>query len=66
MWLLDNLSPQSKEIKKRLSKFGDSTQSKKYQLKVDKFLLAGALCANCLSKLDIKVDIYPNMVLLVK
>ena len=66
MWLLDNLSPQSKEKKKRLSKFGDSTQSKKYQLKVDKFLLAGALCANCLSKLDIKVDIYPNMVLLVK
>ena len=24
------------------------------------------MCANCLSKLEIKVDIYPNMVLLVK
>ena len=39
MWLLDNLYPQCKEIKKHLSKFDDSKWSKKYYLKVDKFLL---------------------------
>ena len=39
MCLLDNLYSQSKDIKKHLPKFSDSSWSMKYLLKVDKFLL---------------------------
>ena len=66
MWLLDHLYSQSKEITKNMSKFDDSTWLMKYQLKVDKFSQTGVLCCNCLSKLQVKVEIYRNMIQVVK
>ena len=66
MRLLDNLYSQSKEITKKMSRFDDSTWLMKYQLKVDKFSQTGVLCCNCLSKLQVKVEIYRNMIQVVK
>ena len=66
MWLLDNLYSQSKEVTKNMFKLDDTTWLMKCQVKVDKFSYTGVLCCNCLSKLQIKVEIYRNMVEVVK
>ena len=67
MWLLDNLYPQRKEIKKKnISKFNVSSWSMKYYLKVDKFSQTGVLCSNGLSKFEVKLKIYRNMIQVVK
>ena len=49
-----------------MPKLDDSTWSMKYQLKADKFLQIGVLCPNRLSKLELKVEIYGNMVQVVQ
>ena len=66
MWLLDNLYSQSKEVTKNMFKLDDTTWLMKCQVKVDKFSYTGVLCCNCLSKLQVKVEIYRNMVEVVK
>ena len=62
MWLLDNLYSQSKEVTKNMFQLDDTTWLMKCQVKVDKFSYTGVLCCNCLSKLQVKVEIYRNMV----
>ena len=52
---------------KHFSKFDDNRCSLKCEPKVDKFLyITQDLCADCLSKNKVKVEIYPKIALLIK